>query len=188
MGKSLKGKELGKNITQRKDGTYMARFVNRFGKRQSIYAKTLNELRAKLREEQYKDEKQLNVVDNNMTLDEWYKVWMDTCKQGCRDSTKATYATHYRRIQPDLGWRKLTSLNLIIMQDAINKLCSDNARKNSKKILVDMLGKAMDTDLVTKNVAKQIVTTVSKEEKKERRVLTIRETEIFLKQAYHFLL
>lgn len=184
MGKSLKGKELGKNITQRKDGTYMARFVNRFGKRQSIYAKTLNELRAKLREEQYKDEKQLNVVDNNMTLDEWYKVWMDTCKQGCRDSTKATYATHYRRIQPDLGWRKLTSLNLIIMQDAINKLCSDNARKNSKKILVDMLGKAMDTDLVTKNVAKQIVTTVSKEEKKERRVLTIRETEIFLKQAY----
>lgn len=33
MGKSLNGKELGKNISQRKDGRYQARFVNRFGKR-----------------------------------------------------------------------------------------------------------------------------------------------------------
>lgn len=183
MGKSLKGKELGKNICQRKDGTYMAMFVNRFGKRQTIYAKTLNELRTRLREEQYKDEKEINVVTKEVTLDEWYKIWMDTCKQGCRDSTKNTYAIHYKRIQPDLGWRKLTSLNLIVMQDAINRLRSDNARKNSKKILVDMLEKAIDTDLLTKNVAKQIITTVSKEEKRERRVLSIRETEIFIKQA-----
>lgn len=78
-----------------------------------------------------------------MTLDAWYKIWMNTCKKGCRDSTKETYATHYKRIQPDLGWRKLTSLNLIIMQDAINKLCSDNARKNSKNIFVDLLEKAI---------------------------------------------
>ena len=34
MGKSLKGKELGKGISQRKDGLYQARFMNRFGKRQ----------------------------------------------------------------------------------------------------------------------------------------------------------
>ena len=32
MGKSLNGKELGKGISQRKDGLYQARFVNRFGK------------------------------------------------------------------------------------------------------------------------------------------------------------
>ena len=44
MGKSLNGKELGKGISQRKDGLYQARFVNRFGKRETIYAKTLNEI------------------------------------------------------------------------------------------------------------------------------------------------
>ena len=60
---------------------------------------------------------------------------------------------------------------------------TDNARKNSKKILVDMLNKAVDTDLLVKNVAKQINTVIAKEEKKERRVLTIRETELFLEQA-----
>ena len=41
MGKSLNGKELGNGISQRKDGLYQARFINRFGKRQTIYAKTL---------------------------------------------------------------------------------------------------------------------------------------------------
>jgi hypothetical protein len=42
MGKSLKGKELGKGISQRKDGLYQARFINRFGKRQTIYAKLVD--------------------------------------------------------------------------------------------------------------------------------------------------
>ena len=65
MGKSLNGKELGTGISQRKDGLYQARFMNRFGKRQTIYAKTLHEVRQKLRNEQYNDEKAINVVDNN---------------------------------------------------------------------------------------------------------------------------
>ena len=45
MGKSLNGKELGKGLSQRKDGLYQGRFVNRFGKKQTVYAKTLNEVR-----------------------------------------------------------------------------------------------------------------------------------------------
>ena len=57
MGKSLNGKELGKGLSQRKDGLYQGRFVNRFGKKQTVYAKTLNEVRQKLRKEQYEDEK-----------------------------------------------------------------------------------------------------------------------------------
>lgn len=183
MGKSLKGKELGKNISQRKDGRYQARFMNRFGVRQTIYANTLNEVRTKLRNEQYEDEKEINVVTKDVILDEWYKIWLNTCKSNCRDSTKEAYAINYNRVKEDLGWRKITSLNLIIMQNAINKLCSDNARKNSKKILVDMLNKAIDTNLLTKNYAKQINTVLTKEGKKEKRVLTIQETELFLKEA-----
>ena len=184
MGKSIKGKELGKGITQRKsDGLYQGRFVNRFGKTQTIYASNLNELRKKMREEQYEDAKALNVVTKDVTLDEWYEIWMNTCKKNCRNSTKESYATHYKRIQKELGWRKLTSLNLIIMQNALNGLVSDNARKNTKKILVDMLEKAIDSDLLTKNVAKQLNTVISKEDKRERRVLTVSETELFLVEA-----
>ena len=91
MGKSLKGKELGKGISQRQDGIYQARFTNRFGKRETIYAKTVTEITKKLREEQFKDEKQLNLVDNDMTLDEWFDIWLDTCKKNCRNSSLQTY-------------------------------------------------------------------------------------------------
>lgn len=92
MGKALNGKELGKGITQRKDGLYQARFTNRFGKRQTIYAKTVTEITRKLRDEQYHDEKQINMVNSTMTLNDWYEKWMTVCKKHCRDTTKRTYA------------------------------------------------------------------------------------------------
>lgn len=184
MGKSLNGKELGKGISQRKeDGLYIARFTNRFGKRQVISDKTYNGIQKKLREAIFADERAINVVNNNMTLHEWFVKWMDTCKKNCRNNTKDTYARHYKRVKKALGWRKLNKLNLVVMQDAINDLKTDNERRNSKKILVDMLDKALASDLITKNVAKQITTDVTREDKKTRRVLTVEETAIFLKEA-----
>ena len=174
MGKSLTGKELGQGISQRKDGRFQARFTNRFGKRQTIYGKTINEIRQKLRTEQYEDEKQINVVSSDMTLDEWFEIWMKTCKNNCRDTTRQTYRVTYNRIKASLGWRKLSGLNLIVMQQEINELKSDASRKDTKKLLVDMLNKAVDSDLLHKNVAKQINTVVSKDSKPEEpRVLTI---------------
>jgi len=184
MGKSLKGKELGKGITQRKeDGLYVARFTNRFGKRQVISDKTYNGVQKKLREAKLADDKEINIVNSNMTLDEWYQKWMNTCKKNCRNNTKETYAKHYKRVKEALGWRKLNKLNLVVMQEAINNLRTDNERKNSKKVLVDILDKAVASDLIIKNVAKQITTEITKEEKQPRRVLTVKETEIFLAEA-----
>ena len=78
MGKSLNGKELGKGLSQRKDGLYQGRFVNRFGKKQTVYAKTLNEVRQKLRNEQYEDEKVLNVVAKDTFYYNLYVVAIDT--------------------------------------------------------------------------------------------------------------
>ena len=126
MGKSLNNKELGRGVTQRADGLYQARFVDRYGKTQTFYSRNLNEVRQKLRTAQYEDEKAMNVVHKDMTLDEWYDIWMNTCKRNCRNSTKESYAIHYRRIQKQLGWRKLTKLNLIVIQQAINELRTDN--------------------------------------------------------------
>jgi integrase len=187
MGKSLAGKELGQGISQRKDGRYQARFTNRFGKRQTIYGKTVNEIRQKLRTEQYEDEKKLNVVNSNMTLDEWFEVWMDTCKKNCRDSTRHNYRMSYNRIKESLGWRKLSGLNLIVMQQAFNELKTDASRKDSRRVLVDILNRAVDADLLNKNIAKQINTVVTKDsEPEEPRVLTQEETDLFLEAASHY--
>lgn len=183
MGKSLKGKELGKGISQRKDGLYQARFMNRFGKRQTIYARTYSDITKKLRDSQYEDEKQLNVVDSKMTLDEWYEVWLATCKKHCRDTTKRTYAIQYNRLRKDLGWRKLTNLNLVIIQEAFNHLKSDSSRRDCKAVLVDILNRALETDLINKNVAVSVNTKIEGKEQVEKRVLTPDEIETLYRSA-----
>ncbi len=184
MGKSLKGKELGVGISQRKDGTYQARFVDRFGKRRTIYSKTLTDVRKRLREGQYEDEKQLNVASSDITLNEWFDIWMETCKRNCRDTTKATYTTDYNRIRNSLGWRRLSSINLITMQQAFNDLKTDISRKSTRRVLINMYNKAIDADLVSKNIAMRINTVVNQDHiAKEPRVLTLDETELFLEIA-----
>ena len=183
MGKSLNGKELGQGISQRQDGTYQARFVNRFGKRQTIYAKKYKEVVQKLRDAQAEDEKKLNVVSKDMTLDEWFDIWLDTCKSNCRNSSKESYRAQYKRVKKQLGWRKLSTLNLIVMQQALNELCSDTSRKMTKSVLVDMLNKAVDSGLLVQNTAKSLNTVVDQKEKDERRVLTKEETQWFLEEA-----
>ena len=45
----------------------------------------------------------------------------------------------YNRIKASLGWRKLSSLNLIVLQQAFNELKTDASRKDSKRILVDIV-------------------------------------------------
>ena len=150
------------------------------------------ESKKKLRIARQEDDAAINVVHSNMTLDEWFDKWISICKKNCRDNTKDTYTRHYKRVKDALGWRKLNKLNLMVMQDAINNLETDNQRKNSKKVLVDMLEKAYASDLIVKNIAKQINTDITREEKKMRRLLTVEEQEIFLKEAentiYYYLL
>lgn len=175
MGKSIKGKELGKGISQRKDGLYQARFVNRFGKRQTIYAKTYTEITKKLRNHQYEDEKRLNVADTKMTVDEWYEIWLSVCKKHCRDTTKRTYAIQYNRLKDSLGWRKLSSLNPLIIQEAFNNLESDSSRRSCKALLVDILNRAIESELLHKNAAINIRTHIDNKEKTEKYVLTTQE-------------
>ena len=53
MGKDLKGRELGKGISQRADGRFIVRFTSKTGKRKTLYDFKLNELKRKLREAVY---------------------------------------------------------------------------------------------------------------------------------------
>ena len=183
MGKSLNGKELGKGITQRRDGRYQARFINRFGKRQTLYAFSVTEISKKLREEQVKDGNFVNLIDKKMTLDEWYERWITTCKKHCRDTTKHTYAIQYNRIRESLGWRKLTGLNLIVLQDAFNSLATDKMRADCKALLVDILNRAVEAELLVKNNALGINPYIENEPKEEKRILSDEEVKILLRTA-----
>ena len=56
MGRNLKGKELGEGIYQQANGTYCARFIDRFGKRKSKRSKKLQEVRQWLADATYINE------------------------------------------------------------------------------------------------------------------------------------
>lgn len=183
MGKSLKGKELGVGITQRSDGLYQARFTNRFGKRETLYDKNLNNLRIQMRKAQTNDDNAVNLVKNNMTLDEWYKVWISTCKGNCRNTTIIQYSRNYRSIKRELGWRKIQSLTPLQIQETLNGLKSDQHRRDVKMVLSNMLSIAQKNDLLIKNPAKYVNTRLCNTPKKERRVLSIMETNLFLEYA-----
>ena len=183
MGKSLSGKELGLGICQRKDGLYQGRFTNRFGKRETLYDKKLNNLRLRLRKAQIDDNNAANPLKSNMTLDEWYDIWIDTFKRNCRNTTIVEYKGIYKSIKQELGWRKLQTLEPVILQKVLNDLKSDNQRKMVKTILSDILDKAKRNGLISKNPAKHLITQIDNEYPKERRVLSIQETELFLEYS-----
>lgn len=152
MGKSLKGKELGIGITQRQDGLYQARFTNRFGKRETLYDKNLNNLRTQMRKAQTADDNGVNLVKSNMTLDEWYNVWITTCKGNCRNTSIIQYSRNYRSVKKELGWRKIQSLTPLQIQETLNGLRSDQHRRDVKMVLSNMLNAAQKkNDLLIKN-------------------------------------
>ncbi len=80
MGKDRNGKELGKGISQRKDGRYEARYINKYGQRKTIYSFKLNEIKRLLRDAKYEDEHGINGNGINITLDEWFVKWMELYK------------------------------------------------------------------------------------------------------------
>lgn len=68
--KDSKGRNLFKGESQRANGTYMYRCTDEFGKRHTIYAKTLNELRDKEKQLIKDLEDQINITSGNMTVHE----------------------------------------------------------------------------------------------------------------------
>ena len=179
MGKSLKGKELGEGITQRKDGVYIARFTNRFGKRIKFEGANLKSVKEKLADAIYENKMHANVVEN-CTLDEWYEIWLNIFKKGNSESTKSYYAIQYNRMKQDLGWQLLSDLNIVNIQNCFNDMVSDSARKKSKVTLCDMLDKAVLAERLLKNPAKNIVTKITNEEKAEKRILNVDEEKLVL--------
>ena len=64
--------------------------------------------------------------------------------------------------------------------DAFNEVATDNMRSDCKALLVDILNRAVEADLLVKNIAVGINTVIDNEEKEEKRILTDEEIKILL--------
>lgn len=182
MGKDLKGKELGHGIIQKKNGRYEARYVDRFGKRVSISGRDLKDVKKRYNEAIYENDKQIN-VKGNITLDEWYKKWMNVYKFDIvRENTKRHYNTvYYKHISPYLGNFQLGSITQYqikkIIKDLKNYGYQYETCNKVRVLLVDIFNKAMINEYVRKNPAKGI--SLKRNEEVDRRVLSQEEQTIF---------
>lgn len=182
MGRDLKGRELGLGLSQRKDGTYQARFTDRWGKRQTIYDKNLKELRNKL-SKCVSDNINKNNVKESVTLDDWFVRWIDVYKKrSVRANTLREYTyIYYKNISPCIGARKINSIVKSDVQNLIDTASDNNygyeQQSKIKIILKDMLQRAVEDNLVINNPVSGVKLRKDKEIK--AKALTIEEQNTF---------
>ena len=123
MGKDLKGKELGKGISQRADGRYIARFTSKTGKRKTLYDFKLNELKRKLREAVYEDEHGLNGNGESITLNAWYVTWTELYKKKTVKMTTIykNHSYYNSRVKNSIGKMYLQDIKTYHVQKFINE-------------------------------------------------------------------
>lgn len=189
MGKDLKGKELGKGICQRKvDGKFQARYYDRFGKRQCIYGKTLQEVKIKYAQAISDNERCLNVVDSRTTLDEWFEQWIQIYKkETIRENSIKLYKQIYTKfVSPELGKTKIIEITKLQMQGLINRVknrgYSWETQNKIRVLLLNLFNSAVEDNFLVRNPAKG-VRTASVKPDSERRVLTVEEQAYFFETA-----
>lgn len=182
MGKSLNSRELGKGITQRKDGSYTARYVDRYGVRKSLYASTVNEIKQKLKLAKLEEENRV-ITQSNVTLSKWFDKWLEVYKNNAvRIGTKTGYILVFEKhIKPFLGYYNLGEIKTSDVRRLINKLEADGlgyaTQSRVKVMLTDMFDKAIMDDLIVKNPAKGI--RIIRKDHFERRVFSKEEQITF---------
>ena len=191
MGKDLKGKELGKGISQRADGRYIARFTSKTGKRKTLYDFKLNELKRKLREAVYEEEHGLNGNGESITLNAWYVTWMELYKKKTVKMTTIykNHSYYNARVKNSIGKMYLQDIKTYHVQKFINELIDSGLAhgtvSNIRFMLSDMFDKAVLSEYIRKNPC--IGVEMPKEVKKERRVLTREEQEKFFTFASSYI-
>lgn len=124
MAKALNGKELGKGITQLRNGTYQARVYIK-GNDKPIYAssKRLEEVKQKREKilEQYNLGLQTDA--SKKTLNDWFDEWMELYVVGkVKPRTVQNYIREYERCKSYIGHITLDRLQPIYIQKMVNEL------------------------------------------------------------------
>jgi integrase len=76
MGKDLRGRELGVGISQRKDGLYTARFIDKRGNRIQKYFRKLQECKNWYADSLFRDENTGLEASGNMSVTAWFNYWI----------------------------------------------------------------------------------------------------------------
>lgn len=194
MGKDLKGKNLGKGYSQRKDGRYEARAVIN-GVKIDIYDMNLSNLKKSFEIAKaivLRDEKN---VRPNVTLKEWYAEWFEKCKAPSlkSDVSRKTYDRKARNTYVAvIGDKRMEDITQINMQAATTELVEKGYSERTIKEALGVMRECMDIAIVNHIIRANPCTgikVVNANVQKERRVLSHDEQKQFLnevKDSYYY--
>lgn len=189
MGKDLKGKDIGKGFSQRKDGRYEARATIN-GVKIDIYGMNLAKLKVEFEIEKSKVINGKNVSRPNITLNEWFEEWFITCKspQLKNEQSRKTYKRKARNTYCSLlGEKKVSDITQLNIQNAstelIEKGYSERTVREALGVLKECLDVAILNHIIDSNPCQQINLPDSNEYKGERRVLEKWEQDLFIEEV-----
>ena len=151
MGKDLKGKEIGAGIVQQPNGTYFARFVDKFGKRRTKRSKKLQEVKQWLADATYIDQHSELDQATDMLVDAWFDYWIGIKKQTVRPNTVRNYSERYERnIKSVIGNKLLTDVKPIHCQ----KIFSDMADEHDGSARLEGYSKITNVTTIDRCISK----------------------------------
>lgn len=173
-----KGRKLPDGYSQRKDGRYQARFTHR-GKRYTLYDINLADLKVKVADMQNRLNMGMYSEKSNMTLNQWFFIWMETYKVNLKDETKINYYKYWNwYIENSLGKHKIKDIrrsdilklyNNLVLGD---KKLSTGTIKYINNLVNSSLAKAIDEDIIFKNPATKLLKEVIQTDEKTKEALT----------------
>lgn len=189
MGKDIKGKELGKGLSQRKDDKrYVANFYQKDGTRRSQTFSTLQQARTWLADSKYEDAHNTSVISPNMTVNEWYERWAKEKAGLVRPNTMRNYRERYNNdIKPVIGRMKIIEVRSIDCQRVLNEMADDGYAGSTIRQTLDTMvtlfwsafeNRVVQNTPVTRNGVKMPV-----EVKKSIDFFTIEEEKRFIEVA-----
>lgn len=173
---------------QRKTGSYMYRWTDKLGKRNTIYAATLEDLREQ--EEQILVDQHDGIKANikNITVNDVYELWCQL-KRGIKDSTMKNYIYMYELfVKPTFGKKKLVQVKKSDVRRFYNQLIDDKVLKPSTvdvihNIVHQVFQIAVDDDMIRSNPAANMLREIKMahgSEIEKRKALTLEQEELFL--------
>lgn len=188
MGKNLKGKELGKGFSQRKDGRYIFRFTDRFGNRNTLYNDSLSELKKESKKIVALNDLKLNKNNTNITLNDLYDMAM---KSYIPNNLKITSLIVYKRAYENyikntyLGKTKLCNLKVLEIQEFLTDI-NNSDTPTVAYILKCMLSQMFNFAVLYELRDYNPITSIKykKNDNKEKvESLTDNELNLFIKEA-----
>ena len=184
MGKNLKGKEIGKGICQRKDGLYVARFVNRYGKRCEKSFPALPLARNWLEETRYADKHSEAFLPSNTTVDEWFNFWITNIVGDLAPNTIRNYRERYiRNMKPIIGHLRLTDVKLLHCKLVLNSMYDTykgSTILQTYTTMGAMFKSARLNDMIAKHPMDGLKVNIPISDPSNIRALTVEEQDKFL--------